>query len=70
VRFRGNEFRGVLFPKALREKEEELFGVNREDRAGLQVRVTSLERTMVDLLDRPDLSGGYEEIWRSWEEIT
>lgn len=69
VRFRDCEFQGVLFPKALREKGEEFFAVNRENRAGLQVRVTSLERTLVDLFDRPDLGGGYEEIWRSVESV-
>ena len=39
------------------------------DRAGLAVRVTSLERTLVDVLDRTDLSGGWEEIWRSLEMV-
>jgi predicted transcriptional regulator of viral defense system len=44
-------------------------GVRQVDRAGLSIRVTSLERTLVDVLDRPDLSGGWEEIWRSLETI-
>lgn len=35
------------------------------DREALQVRVTSLERTLVDVLDRPALAGGMEEVWRS-----
>jgi predicted transcriptional regulator of viral defense system len=35
------------------------------DRAGLEVRVTSLERTAADVLDRPSLAGGIEEVWRS-----
>ncbi len=35
------------------------------DRGGLEVRVTSLERTVVDVLDRPSLSGGTDEVWRS-----
>ena len=39
------------------------------ERAGVDVRVTSLERTLVDLLDRPDLGGGWEEIWRSLESV-
>lgn len=39
------------------------------DRSGMEVRVTSLERTMVDVLNRPDLSGGCEEIWRSLESV-
>ena len=39
------------------------------DRSGMEVRVTSLERTMVDVLNRPYLSGGWEEIWRSLESV-
>jgi predicted transcriptional regulator of viral defense system len=35
----------------------------------MEVRVTSLERTLVDVLNRPDLSGGWEEIWRSLESV-
>lgn len=27
--------------------------------------MTTLERTLVDVLDRPDLAGGLEEAWRS-----
>jgi predicted transcriptional regulator of viral defense system len=37
--------------------------------AGGQIRVTTLERTMVDALDAPDHCGGWEEIWRSLELI-
>ncbi len=32
------------------------------DRAGLPVRVTTLERTLVDVFARPDLAGGAEEL--------
>ena len=35
--------------------------------AGEQARVTTLERTLADVLDKPDKSGGWEEIWRSLE---
>jgi len=38
-------------------------------RSGITVRVSSYERTLVDVLDRPDLSGSWEEIWRSLESI-
>jgi len=31
--------------------------------------VTNLERTLVDVLNRPDLSGSWEEIWRSLESV-
>ena len=69
VTFRSCYFRGVLFPKRLRAKQQENFGVNLGERAGLSVQVTSLERTLVDTLDRPDLGGGWEEIWRSLELV-
>ena len=40
------------------------------DRAGMEVRVTTIERTLGDVLDRPDLSGGLDEVWRSCSSIT
>ncbi|MBW1860145.1 MAG: type IV toxin-antitoxin system AbiEi family antitoxin domain-containing protein [Deltaproteobacteria bacterium] len=64
-RFRSFSFRAVLFPKSLRDNNSEDFAVEWVDRSGVGVRVTSLERTLVDMLDRPDLGGGWEEIWRS-----
>lgn len=69
VAFRSYQFRCVLFPKALRTSGQEGFEVKTGERAGLSVRTTSLERTFVDLLDRPDLGGSWEEIWRSLESI-
>lgn len=59
--FRGYRFRGVRFPKKLGD-DKRLFGVSAEERSGVSVRLTSLERTMVDVLDRTDLGGGWEEI--------
>jgi predicted transcriptional regulator of viral defense system len=35
------------------------------DRAGLSVPVTTLERTVADIFDRPDLAGDAEELWNS-----
>ncbi len=67
--FRGNTFRGVAFPKALLEKNRENFEVETADRSGLELRVTGLERTLVDVLDRPALGGGWEEVWRSLESV-
>ncbi len=69
VTFRSHAFRGVKFPEALCRAEKEDFGIINADRSGLEVRVTSLERTLVDVLDRPDLSGSWEEIWRSLEAV-
>ncbi|AFM28230.1 type IV toxin-antitoxin system AbiEi family antitoxin domain-containing protein [Desulfomonile tiedjei] len=69
VNFRGFEFRGVRFPKTLVRQRQEFFAVDAAERGGLPIRVTSLERTLVDILDRPDLGGGWEEIWRSLESV-
>jgi predicted transcriptional regulator of viral defense system len=67
--FRSHAFRGVRFPHALCSAGEENFGVNTIDQSGMEVSVTSLERTLVDVLDRPDLSGSWEEIYRSLESV-
>jgi predicted transcriptional regulator of viral defense system len=69
VTFRSSRFRSVLFPKTLRVKNQQRFGVSVVDRAGLDVRITGLERTLVDVLDRPDIAGSWEEIWRSLESV-
>jgi predicted transcriptional regulator of viral defense system len=67
--WRGERFRPVTFPAALRGAKQESFGVKTVDRLGLSVRVTTHERTLVDVLDRPDLGGGWEEVWRSLESV-
>lgn len=40
-------------------------GVAIVDRLGLEVKVTTIERTVADLFDRPDLAGGAEELLNS-----
>jgi predicted transcriptional regulator of viral defense system len=67
--FRGQEFVAIPFPRVLLTQQAELFGVTPERHAGGDVRVTSLERTLVDVLVRPDLGGGWEEVWRSLESV-
>lgn len=67
--FRGYSFRPVLPPAALRDAAQERSGVVRRNRTGIDLAVTSLERTLVDVLDRPVLSGGWEEVWRSLEAV-
>ena len=39
------------------------------DRQGLDIKVTTVERTLVDCLNKPKFSGGWEEIWRAGEMI-
>ncbi len=67
--FRTCQFECVPFPKALREKGREHFATKVTELSGVDIRVATLERTLVDLLDRPKLGGGWEEIWRSLETI-
>ena len=65
-KFQGIDYRAVAPPTKLNNKEPD---VETGDRAGQSVRVTDLERTFVDVLDRTRLSGGWEEVWRSLETI-
>lgn len=67
--FRGWRFRPVRLPKALQEAGKASFGVEEHERNGQKVRVAGLERTLVDGLDRPELCGGWEELWRSLEMV-
>jgi predicted transcriptional regulator of viral defense system len=67
--FQGMEFRSVSPPAGLVRAGREDFGIIQIDRLGQDVRVTSLERTLVDVIDRPKLSGGWEETWRSLETV-
>lgn len=69
VTFHSHVFRAVSFQRGLSCRGKENFGVTTVDRAGLEIRVTSLERTLVDILDRPALSGSWEEIYRSLEAV-
>lgn len=39
--------------------------IEQAERGGVELRVTSLERTVADVLDRPALAGGVDEVWRS-----
>ena len=55
-----------VVPSATLRRKKKSFAFCAElERGGLSCRVTSVERTLVDALDRPDLSGGLEECWRS-----
>ncbi|MBI5447958.1 MAG: transcriptional regulator [Gammaproteobacteria bacterium] len=67
--FRSESYEGVRFPASLVQQHQESIFIHTEDVQGLNVRVTSLERTLVDVLDKPKLGGGWEEIWRSLDMI-
>jgi predicted transcriptional regulator of viral defense system len=68
-RFRGAEFVAVQLPATLRALPDAAGGILDARHAGGLVRVTTLERSMVDVLDAPEHGGGWEEIWRSLESV-
>jgi len=67
--FHGVLYRAVRPPRALTAADRLTLGVEEMDRQGLPLRVTTLERTLVDVLDRPKMAGGWEECWRSLESL-
>lgn len=67
--FQGTEFVPVPVPAPLRPLPDWGGGLIAKRRSGLEVRVTTLERTLVDVLDAPRYGGGWEEIWRSLESV-
>ena len=69
LRFQGGLFRSVLLPEKLQKKPDSAFGTENVERLGIKIRLTSKERTLVDVLDRPQYCGGFEEMYRSLEKI-
>lgn len=67
--FRSHTYTPVPVPRELIKHDKVNFGIIRRLWSGVAIRVTSLERTLVDMLNRPILSGSWEEIWRSLESI-
>jgi predicted transcriptional regulator of viral defense system len=68
-RFRGADFVPVLPPPPLRPLPDRGGGIEEVRRQGLAMRVTTLDRTLVDVLDAPRYGGGWEEIWQSLDSI-
>lgn len=59
----------VKVPMALRPHPAADGHVTEQRHGGGVVRVTTLERTLVDVLDAPANAGGWEEVWRSLEMV-
>jgi len=68
-RFRDAEFVAVRCPAPLRALPDLGGGVLDQPHGGGRMRVTTLERTLVDVLDAPQHGGGWEEVWRSLESV-
>lgn len=67
--FRDLEFVPVQVPAAVRILPDWGGGLAEVRHAAGRVRVTILERALVDVLDSPAKGGGWEEIWRSLEMV-
>ncbi len=67
--YKGQRFRPVILPISLVKNHKEEYCTEDIMRQGINIKLTNLERTVVDILDRPDLGGGWEEIWRSLDNI-
>ena len=67
--FRGMDFIPVQAPVAVRDLPGLGGGVRTTPYVGGEVRATTLERALVDVLDAPDKGGGWEEIWRSLQMV-
>ncbi|MGO8684591.1 MAG: type IV toxin-antitoxin system AbiEi family antitoxin domain-containing protein [Thermoleophilia bacterium] len=67
--FRGDEFISVQIPASLQPLADRGGGMEDASHAGATLKVTTLERTMVDVLGSPQRAGGWEEVWRSLEMV-
>lgn len=63
--FDGHWYQSVALPKALQQKQVTDIYVDTFNRQGVDIRVTNPARTFVDVLDRVELCGGWEEVFRS-----
>ncbi len=63
--FRAVCYRGVRVPQRLVDSGSQHFGVVTRSYADGVVRVTSMERTLVDVLADPDYGGSWDEIYLS-----
>ncbi len=65
----GQLYRPVATPIELKNENLENFSVQILNRQGVNIKITNLARTYVDVIDRADLSGGWEEVCRSLDNI-
>lgn len=66
--FRQDRFKMTQYPASLPLSKRFIFS-EEIDHHGFHLRVTDIERTLVDSMDRINLSGGLEEVWRSLNNI-
>lgn len=69
IRFSDCLVKGIVLPSPYWTRSAASLGVETHTRSHTTIRVASLERAFVDLMDRPSLGGSWEEIWRSLDSI-
>jgi predicted transcriptional regulator of viral defense system len=67
--FQNEHFVFIQAPPEVRSLPDSGGGVKRHPHGGSEVRVTTIERTLVDLMHAPQYGGGWEEIWRSLDMV-
>lgn len=67
--FQNQWFQASTHPTQLVTNKKISTGTERVNRQGLDIQITNLARTYVDILDRIELSGGWEEVCRGIEKI-
>jgi len=67
--YRGGSFTPLSPPSALERTENELLETTAGERQGVSVTVSTIERTLVDVINAPRWSGSWEEVWRSLDSI-
>ncbi len=65
-----HQFRPIKFHQKLIKLDQSEIQTETIQRQRVKIKLTSIERTIVDVLDRPALGGGWEEIFRSLDNIT
>ncbi len=63
--FNGHWYQSVAVPVALQKRQASDIYIDIVNRQGVDIRVTNAARTFVDVLDRIELCGGWEEVYRS-----
>ncbi|MFU8797202.1 MAG: type IV toxin-antitoxin system AbiEi family antitoxin domain-containing protein [Gammaproteobacteria bacterium] len=67
--FGGNWYQSVAIPTALQKKQRIHVYVETINRQGIDIKITNAARTFVDVLDRIELCGGWEEVYRSMSNL-
>lgn len=63
--FKGHWYKPVAVPIVLLKKQHTNLYVETINRQGMSIKITNAARTFVDVLDRIELCGGWEEVYRS-----